>query len=73
VAPPDSVNELLQQVYESEARSYLLAIVLGVILCIFIGGLLCGRVTKRVKRQMKDRWDCWLANQRPPVGRCPLI
>ena len=55
VAPPDSVNDLLQQVYESEARSYLLTVILGVILCIFVGGLLCGRVTKRVSQQVKNR------------------
>jgi len=55
VAPPDSVRELLSQVYESEARSYLLTIVLCVVLCIFVGGLLCGRVTKRVAMQVKNK------------------
>jgi len=69
VAPPDSVRELLSPVYESEARSYLLTIVLCVILCIFVGGLLCGRVTKRVAfaQPIKNHSD----SQQPISDRQP--
>jgi len=67
VAPPDSVRELLSPIYVSEARSYLLTIVLCVVLCIFVGGLLCWHVTKRVAQPIKNQSD----SQQPISGRQP--
>jgi Golgi apparatus protein 1 len=55
VAPPDSIRDLIAQVYESNSSSYLLTVIFGVIACIFIGGLFCGRLTKHISRKVKAK------------------
>ncbi len=55
VAPPDTVQELLTQVTASSSRNYFMGVFFAVIGVIFFGGLMCGRVTKRVRAEMKNR------------------
>ncbi|ELT94856.1 hypothetical protein CAPTEDRAFT_177499 [Capitella teleta] len=55
VAPPDDMSDLFVQITSSPVRHHFFAAFLSVIGVIFIFGLCCGRVTKRVKREMKNR------------------
>lgn len=55
VAPPDTFADLYDSLIGSPARNYFLGIILAVIMCIFIGGLCCGRVTKRVSAATKNK------------------
>ncbi len=55
VAPPDTVNDLVSSIASSPARNYFLALFCAVLGVIFIGGLFCGRVTKRVRAELKNR------------------
>ena len=45
------VNDLYQQISASPHRNYLLIVACSMLLIIFIGGLVCGRVTKRARRE----------------------
>ena len=51
VAPPDTIQELVSQITYSSSRNYFLGVIFTVIGLIFIGGLFCGRVTKRLVEQ----------------------
>ncbi|XP_064639932.1 Golgi apparatus protein 1-like isoform X2 [Lineus longissimus] len=55
VAPPETVQELVAQITTSPAKNYFIGIIFAVIGTIFIGGLFCGRVTKRVRAEMKNK------------------
>jgi Golgi apparatus protein 1 len=55
VVPIQGLQDLLVLVSQSHQRNYFLMLVGGFFSLIFIVGLLCGRVTKRVKREMKNR------------------
>ncbi|CAN0329147.1 Golgi apparatus protein 1 [Lampetra fluviatilis] len=55
VVPPDSLGELAKTVYDSPSRTYFLIVILAAICVLFAFGLLCGRITKRVARDVKDR------------------
>jgi len=52
---PDSVEKLVIQAYHSPSRNYFAIVSLVFIGAIFIVGLVCGKVTKRVSRGVKDR------------------
>nr|XP_046191803.1 Golgi apparatus protein 1-like [Oncorhynchus gorbuscha] len=55
VAPAEGFSDLAMQVMISPSKNYILFIIsLGVIV-LFLVGLLCGRITKRVTRELKDR------------------
>jgi len=54
-APPESLSEMANQVSISPARNYLMTVFVVIIGVIFIGGLFCGRVTKRVA-SFSDDW-----------------
>uniref|UniRef100_A0A8C7UIB0 Golgi apparatus protein 1 n=1 Tax=Oncorhynchus mykiss TaxID=8022 RepID=A0A8C7UIB0_ONCMY len=55
VAPAEGFSDLAMQVMTSPSKNYILFIIsLGVIV-LFLVGLLCGRITKRVTRELKDR------------------
>uniref|UniRef100_A0A674C106 Golgi apparatus protein 1 n=1 Tax=Salmo trutta TaxID=8032 RepID=A0A674C106_SALTR len=55
VAPAEGFSDLALQVMTSPSKNYILFIIsLGVIV-LFLVGLLCGRITKRVTRELKDR------------------
>ena len=55
VKPVESIGEYMAIASTSPAKNYLASIMLGVICIIFIVGLMCGRVTKRVRRELKNR------------------
>ncbi|XP_053402519.1 Golgi apparatus protein 1-like [Mercenaria mercenaria] len=54
-APAESLSELSQQVMTSPAKNYLLGVLMTIIGIIFIVGITCGRVTKRVTREQKTK------------------
>ena len=47
--------ELMSQVQASPSKHYFAAIILALTGIIFFGGIFCGRVTKRVRMEMKNR------------------
>jgi len=51
----ESIGEYMSIVSTSPAKNYLASFILGVVCIIFIVGLMCGRVTKRVRRELKNR------------------
>uniref|UniRef100_A0A2C9KNN1 Uncharacterized protein n=1 Tax=Biomphalaria glabrata TaxID=6526 RepID=A0A2C9KNN1_BIOGL len=55
VAPAESFGELYEQISQSPSRNYFFAILFTVVGIIFIVGLSCGRVTKRVRAELKNK------------------
>ncbi|XP_013408738.1 Golgi apparatus protein 1 isoform X2 [Lingula anatina] len=55
IAPPETAADLWDQVMGSPSRNHFLLIIFAVISVMFIGGLCCGRVTKRVTAQAKNK------------------
>uniref|UniRef100_A0A8C4QBS8 Golgi apparatus protein 1 n=1 Tax=Eptatretus burgeri TaxID=7764 RepID=A0A8C4QBS8_EPTBU len=55
VAPVEDLQGLAQQLLISPSRNYFLAVILVGLCVLFAIGLLCGRITKRVSREIKDR------------------
>jgi hypothetical protein len=53
--PAESLSEYAHLVSVSPSRHYFMVVFICIIGAIFIGGLLFGRVTKRVKREMKSK------------------
>ncbi|XP_075694379.1 Golgi apparatus protein 1 [Rhinoderma darwinii] len=54
VAPADGFSDLAMQVMSSPSKNYILCVIMVGVCILFFGGLLCGRITKRVTREMKD-------------------
>ncbi|KAK7114849.1 Golgi apparatus protein 1-like [Littorina saxatilis] len=52
VAPPESFGEIYDSIVTSPAKHYFLAVLFTVIGIIFIVGISCGRVTKRVRAEL---------------------
>ncbi|CAH1779434.1 unnamed protein product [Owenia fusiformis] len=55
VAPPETMGELMDQISSSPAKNYFLGIIFAIIGFLFIAGLFCGRVTKRVPAGQKNK------------------
>ncbi|CAL1540387.1 unnamed protein product [Lymnaea stagnalis] len=55
VAPAESFQELYDQISTSPSRNYFFAILFSVVGVIFIVGLTCGRVTKRIRAELKNK------------------
>uniref|UniRef100_A0A8C2RDN3 Golgi apparatus protein 1 n=1 Tax=Capra hircus TaxID=9925 RepID=A0A8C2RDN3_CAPHI len=55
VAPADGFSDLAMQVMTSPSKNYILSVISGSICILFLVGLMCGRITKRVTRELKDR------------------
>ncbi|KAH9509535.1 glycogenin glucosyltransferase glg1 [Bulinus truncatus] len=55
VAPAESFQELYEQISLSPSRNYFFAILFTIIGVIFIVGLSCGRVTKRLRAELKNK------------------
>ena len=53
--PVESIGEYMAIASTSPAKNYLASVMLGVVFIIFVVGLMCGRVTKRVRRELKNR------------------
>uniref|UniRef100_F6PW80 Golgi apparatus protein 1 n=1 Tax=Xenopus tropicalis TaxID=8364 RepID=F6PW80_XENTR len=54
VAPAEGFSELAMQVMNSPSKNYILSVIMVGVCVLFFGGLFCGRITKRVTREMKD-------------------
>uniref|UniRef100_A0A6Q2X410 Golgi apparatus protein 1 n=1 Tax=Esox lucius TaxID=8010 RepID=A0A6Q2X410_ESOLU len=55
VAPAEGFSDLAVQVMTSPSKNYILLIMAMGVMTLFLFGLLCGRITKRVTRELKDR------------------
>uniref|UniRef100_A0AAR2K8D6 Golgi apparatus protein 1 n=1 Tax=Pygocentrus nattereri TaxID=42514 RepID=A0AAR2K8D6_PYGNA len=55
VAPAEGFSDLASQVLSSPAKSYILTMMGMCVVLLFLMGLLCGRITKRVTQELKDR------------------
>ncbi|KAK1784982.1 hypothetical protein P4O66_018414, partial [Electrophorus voltai] len=55
VAPAEGFSDLAVQVMTSPSKNYILLMIALAVCVLFLVGLLCGRITKRVTRELKDR------------------
>ncbi|CAL8352811.1 unnamed protein product [Merluccius merluccius] len=55
VAPAEGFSDLAMQVMTSPSKNYILLMIAVSVCVLFLVGLLCGRITKRVTRELKDR------------------
>lgn len=55
VAPAEGFSDLAVQVMTSPSKNYILLVIALSVCVLFLVGLLCGRLTKRVTRELKDR------------------
>ncbi|XP_059927619.1 Golgi apparatus protein 1-like isoform X1 [Gadus macrocephalus] len=55
VAPAEGFSDLAMQVMTSPSKNYILFMIAASVCVLFLVGLLCGRITKRVTRELKDR------------------
>nr|XP_020653513.1 Golgi apparatus protein 1 [Pogona vitticeps] len=55
VAPAEGLSDLAAQVMTSPSKNYILTMMSVSICVLFLIGLMCGRITKRVTRELKDR------------------
>uniref|UniRef100_A0A671VWJ9 Golgi apparatus protein 1 n=1 Tax=Sparus aurata TaxID=8175 RepID=A0A671VWJ9_SPAAU len=55
VAPAEGFSDLAMQVMTSPSKNYILLMIALSVCVLFLVGLLCGRITKRVTRELKDR------------------
>uniref|UniRef100_A0A3P8VUW5 Golgi apparatus protein 1 n=1 Tax=Cynoglossus semilaevis TaxID=244447 RepID=A0A3P8VUW5_CYNSE len=55
VAPAEGFSDLAVQVMTSPSKNYILLMIALSVCVLFLVGLLCGRFTKRVTRELKDR------------------
>uniref|UniRef100_A0A669ENC9 Golgi apparatus protein 1 n=1 Tax=Oreochromis niloticus TaxID=8128 RepID=A0A669ENC9_ORENI len=55
VAPAEGFSDLAVQVMTSPSKNYILFMIALSVCVLFLVGLLCGRITKRVTRELKDR------------------
>ncbi|MBN3316642.1 GSLG1 protein, partial [Atractosteus spatula] len=55
VAPAEGFSDLAMQVMISPSKNYILFMIALGVCVLFLVGLLCGRITKRVTRELKDR------------------
>uniref|UniRef100_A0A8C9Z5T9 Golgi apparatus protein 1 n=1 Tax=Sander lucioperca TaxID=283035 RepID=A0A8C9Z5T9_SANLU len=55
VAPAEGFSDLAVQVMTSPSKDYILLMIALSVCILFLVGLLCGRITKRVTRELKDR------------------
>uniref|UniRef100_A0A4W4GDL1 Golgi apparatus protein 1 n=1 Tax=Electrophorus electricus TaxID=8005 RepID=A0A4W4GDL1_ELEEL len=55
VAPAEGFSDLAVQVMTSPSKNYILLMIALAVCVLFLVGLLCGRIIKRVTRELKDR------------------
>ena len=55
VAPAEGFSDLAMQVMTSPSKNYILTMIGAGVAVLFLMGLLCGRFTKRVTQELKDR------------------
>jgi len=55
VAPAEGFSDLAMQVMTSPSKNYILTVIAVGVALLFLVGMLCGRFTKRVTQELKDR------------------
>lgn len=55
VAPAEGFSDLAMQVMTSPSKNYILTVIGAAVALLFLMGLLCGRFTRRVTQELKDR------------------
>ena len=55
IKPPESLVELRDVVLHSPASNFFMLFMLGFVFFVFFGGLFFGRVTKRLRQEVKDK------------------
>lgn len=55
VAPAEGFSDLAMQVMTSPSKNYILTIIGAGVALLFLVGMFCGRFTKRVTQELKDR------------------
>lgn len=55
MAPAEGFSDLAGQVLSSPAKNYIMSMLAMCVVLLFFMGLLCGRITKRVTQELKDR------------------
>lgn len=55
VAPAEGFSDLAMQVMTSPSKNYILTVIGAAVTLLFLMGLLCGRFTRRVTQELKDR------------------
>uniref|UniRef100_A0A1A8N4A8 Golgi apparatus protein 1 n=1 Tax=Nothobranchius pienaari TaxID=704102 RepID=A0A1A8N4A8_9TELE len=55
VAPAEGFLDLASQVMTSPSKNYILTVICAAVTLLFLMGLFCGRFTKRVTQELKDR------------------
>ncbi|KAK3549021.1 hypothetical protein QTP70_025094 [Hemibagrus guttatus] len=55
VAPAEGFADLAVQVMSSPSKNYILLVIVLAVCVLFVVGLMCGRITKHVTRELKDR------------------
>nr|XP_058944278.1 Golgi apparatus protein 1-like [Pocillopora verrucosa] len=55
VAPPETIGDLAVAISASPSKNYFFVIFATCLALIFVGGLVFGRLSKRIKREVKDR------------------
>ncbi|XP_076470547.1 Golgi apparatus protein 1-like isoform X2 [Babylonia areolata] len=56
VAPPESFGEIYDSIASSPSKNYFMVVLFTVVAIIFIVGISCGRVTKRVRAEIKNKY-----------------
>lgn len=55
ISPPEDLEGLAESIYESPSRNYFLAVLGGAVLGVLFVGICCGRATKRLRKELKNR------------------
>ncbi|XP_077982397.1 Golgi apparatus protein 1-like [Glandiceps talaboti] len=55
IAPPETLADLYQQIQNSPSKNYYLIVLFGVIGVLFLFGMVCGRASKRVRAELKNK------------------
>ncbi|XP_071959006.1 Golgi apparatus protein 1-like isoform X2 [Antedon mediterranea] len=54
-APPETVQELMMSIHSSPSRNYFFSVFIIFFGCLFMFGMFCGRVTKHVRAEVKNK------------------
>ena len=52
----ETLSDIALSISASPSKNYFLMVIAIALALIFLGGLVFGRISKRVKREIKDRW-----------------
>jgi len=55
LSPPETLKQVWEDMSTSSSRWYFFSVILGVLAVILVLGVLCGRASKRLAAEIKDR------------------